>query len=378
MKKTADKIMIAICMIFLCFFGIWIFAKPQSAFSAEENRVLSTFPRLSAYGVANGEFFEDIGNFFCDQFPMRSSFTAMKAKSELLLGRYENNGVIFGKGDYLMIRPRYENLNIFNSNIESVKSFCEKYTSEDTETAVFFAPRAVDVLVNYLPNGYSDTGSNVVWSIVNEKLPQAINANEDIRSCAGAGEYVWYKTDHHWTSLGAYECYEKVISCFGDVPISREILTKELVNDEFFGTVVSKSGLSDAAADEIFLLRYDNDEEYAVVNYDTGEIGNLFYFFEYLDVKDKYRVFLGGNCGRMGIYGKSSGEERETLMIIKDSFANSAAPFFAYNYDIEMYDLRYFDGRISEEISRIQPDKILILYGIDTAASDASLGLLGR
>ena len=100
------------------------------------------------------------------------------------------------------------------------------------------------------------------------------------------------------------------------------------------------------------------------------------YIYEYAAKKDKYAVFLGGNHGHIGIYGE--GEGRETLLVIKDSFANSVIPYLAETYNLEVYDLRYFKGNIDKEVSEISPDKILLLYGIESVVTDASIKYLNK
>jgi hypothetical protein len=224
-----------------------------------------------------------------------------------------------------------------------------------------------------VPDIYSNSKDSSLWEMAHREIPKLLVANFEIDKAAEMGEYVWYRNDHHWTSLGAYEGYKKIISRFGDEAEELSSFEYETVSREFFGSVWSESGISGGVADELFILR--GKGEYSVINYDTDEICDSLYFMEKALTKDKYGVFFGGNFGNIGIYGEG---ERDTLVIIKDSFANCLVPFLACHFNIEMYDLRYFEGRIGEEIERAKADKILIIYGIDTVVTDASLKLLGR
>ena len=373
MKKITDRLLIAVFLIFIFGFGISIFAKPKNNFSIEENRALETLEGMSAADTLSGELSRRVSNFFCDQFPCRRRFTALKAKTELSLGRGENNGVIFGESGYLMIKPSYRDLTVYRDNLVAISDFYEEYSADGIDVSVFFAPRGVDVLGAYLPKGYSNSNMGEVWDIARAELRYLIDANADIEAAADAGEYVWYRTDHHWSAEGAYLAYEKISEALGCAALPTEHFEKIMLGEDFYGTVYSKSGVIEAVADEISV--YSDGAEHIVVNYDTGEVSDSLYFYEHLDKKDKYSVFLGGNHAHIGVYSEG---ERETVLVIKDSFANSVIPYLASDYNLEIYDLRYFKGSISEEIERVAPNKILILYGIDTAVTDPSLRYLSR
>ena len=374
--RRSNIIFVVICVVYVYGMGIWTLLRPHSDFSEEENRALAVFPRISSNSFWNGELLWDTSDFFCDQFPLRRNFTNIKAVCEQALVRHENNGVIFGKDGYLMISPKYEDLSLYKKNLGEIGAFCEKYRERGIDTEVFFAPRGVDVLDGYLPDIYSNSDAERTWGQAREALPYLIDANFEIKSRADAGEYVWYRTDHHWTSRGAYEGYLRICDALGEAPYEINSFEEDVVSGEFYGSVYSKAGVLRADSDEVEILR--PSESLRVVNYDSGESFEGIYRLEKCDSKNKYEVFLGGNYGHIGIYSEDEGKERETVLLIKDSFANCAIQFLAETYDIEVYDLRYFEGKLGEEISRIAPDKILILYGIDTVVTDGSLSLLRR
>jgi hypothetical protein len=195
-----------------------------------------------------------------------------------------------------------------------------------------------------------------------------INVNGEISDAAAKGGYVWFRTDHHWTSRGAYIAYKAICERFLVVALDDSGFKSEWIDGDFCGTTASRFASGVPYPDRVELMRYEGDEEFIVIDYDTGNISESLYDYGYSDKKEKYSVFLGGNHGHIGIYRE--GKKRETMVVIKDSFANSVNPFLACHYDLEVYDLRYFKGNINDEISDISPDKILLLYGIDTVATD--------
>lgn len=373
MKKILDTAFVIGCAVFIAAFGISILIKEHKSFSEDENRALNGFPTISAKSVMNGDFSYRLGRFYEDQFPIRRYLTSLKALSERSMMRCENNGIIFGCDGYLVKNHVYEDTDIYDENLKAIEDFCKKYESEGINTEVFFAPRGVDVLKDKLPEIYSNSYDRSIWDKAQITIPELILSNSEIEKASLSGEYVWYKNDHHWTPFGAYEGYRKIISRFGGSVKDISSFEYESISDEFFGTVWSESGIVNGVADELFILR--DREKYSIVNYDKGEIYDSFYFMEKALTKDKYGVFFGGNFGHIGIYG---GGERETLVIIKDSFANCLVPFLACHFNIEMYDLRYFEGSIREELESVNEDKILLIYGIDTVVTDASVRLLGR
>lgn len=370
MKRIADGVFVFVCAFFVLFFGTAIFAKPPSYFSEQENRRLADFPSMSVQSITDGRFSQSLGKFFTDQFPFRTSFTDLKARVELLLGRAENNGVVFGESGYMVIKPEYESLTLYTQNISYIKNFCEEYEEKGIESTVFFAPRGIDVLERYIGRSSGDS----VWKMAKEELSELVEANDALRNAVCRGEYVWNKTDHHFTALGAYISYLELSGAVGIEPIKKEELSYERLSTEFYGTVYSRSGLTDAEPDEFFIYRWSGDDRIKVIDGKQKELSGL-YFFDKSEQKDKYEVFLGGNYGHIGIYGE--GEGREKVIVIKDSFANSVIPYLSRDIDMEVYDLRYFSGSIREEIERICPDRILIFCGIDTVATDGSFKRLG-
>lgn len=374
MKKKFDFLLVCVSFALTIGFGVWIYLRPHKNFSVSEKRALAQFPDFSVEKIADGDFSRGLSSFYTDQFPLRERFTSLKAMSEISLLRRENNGVILGSDGYLVMNPRYGELSGYEENLGAVRSFCDKYRAAGIDTNVFLAPRGADVLSSYLPSIYENTEGERVWNMAFEALPELIDATDAISAAARKGERVWYRTDHHWTALGAYECYASLMEQFGGTPISVSALRRETVSEVFRGSCYSKFGYLGIDSEPSFLLRYEGDEGYDVVYHESGRTAQGFYSAENAD---GYEVFFGGNYGHISIK-REEDIERENLLLIKDSFANSVVPFLAAHYDIEIYDLRYFTGSIGEEIDRIKPDRILILYGIDTAVTDGSLKRLLR
>ena len=372
MKRIFDLSLVLLSSAFILFCGFYVLALPSKAYSESERRALAQKPSVSIESIKSGKLFEELSDLFCDQFPARRSFTAIKAASELAIGKRENNGVVFAGDGYLVTSPKYESLSLYEKNLSAIQDFCAERDLLGARTHVFFAPRGADVLESKLPARYPSDELEDVWSTARSALPTLITSTEAIRERAGGDEEMWFRTDHHWTHLGAYECYASLSTALGYTPLPIEYWNFERVSTDFLGTVYSKSGLHAATPDSIYLPI--SDTKFTLTYHSEQKETSTLYDKEKLLGADKYSVYLGGNFDHISM--RADGAERPRLTLIKDSFANSVIPYLAEHFDLEIYDLRYFKGSIKDELS--DTNTVLILYGIDTAITDGSLGWLLR
>ncbi|MBE6549543.1 MAG: hypothetical protein E7670_03850 [Ruminococcaceae bacterium] len=359
--KISDILTVFISLAIIFTFGIAILIKPPKSFSETENRVLAQFPKANTDNIMNGKFFSRLGDFYSDQFPFRERFTTLKANSERFLLKQENNGIIFGKDGYLIARGD-RNEDILHKNLAYLQEL-----SKNNEICIFIAPRAIDVLSDKLPKLCDVSIEERTNTDIKAYLPSCITISNTIKNASKNGEYVWYKTDHHWTTDGAYLAYSSIAEKLDITPYSINEFYRVTVSDSFLGTSFSKSGIHSAESDSITLYRYDGDYEFCVYNEETGAETKGFYDLSRLEEKDKYLVFLGGNYSRIQI--RAEDESRPTLLLIKDSFANSVIPFLARHFDLDVVDPRYFRGDVFSLINESNYDKTLILIGTGTLES---------
>ena len=193
-----------------------------------------------------------------------------------------------------------------------------------------------------------------------------------LRDRFDAGEYVYYKTDHHWTTLGAYYAYGILAKKMGINAAPMEEFSRETASDSFYGTTWSSAGAKWIEPDSLEFFRYDGDEDLETDRKD--EKFNGLYKTSFLDAKDKYSAFLGGNAAQIDV--SSTVGEREKLLVIKDSFFHSVAPFFAKDYDLVIIDLRYYTGSVAELCREEGIDSILILLNAETVGEESGLARL--
>ena len=382
--RRRDIVLIAVCAALLLVFGVGIYCLPQRSFSEVENSALQTFPKVSLDRIWSGRFMAELKDFYTDQFPARDGLVAAKAGAELALGKGENNDVILGREGYLIKRIEYTEAQTaqIRANLEAVSAF---RVMAGRPVSFVLAPRAIDVLGGYLPGLASADRAEAVWEMLDAYgegqiggAPAMLSLREPLRRLAEAGEPIWYKTDHHWTTLGAYHAYAAMGDLLGYTPASIGDFTVELAADDFRGTTYSASGFNWIAGEEMHFYRYAGDTDFAVEILVNGEVKRTldgFYDRDYLGKKDKYAAFLSANNGHMRIRA-ASGEERPTLLLIKDSFAHSVVPFLARHYDLEILDLRYYKSSVADFMAQNRVDGVLILVGLDTLATSNLLTAL--
>lgn len=370
-RRAFDKVLLIALAVIIAAFGVLIFVLPSEDFSQEENRVLAPFPEFSLDSLVSGEFTEGIAKFYSDRFPARNAFVGIKAYFERLLLRAENNGVIEGKDGYIIDRLEYTEgeYKTLETNLKAIEKFSSVMGGAGFDTATVILPRAVDVMTSKFPALYDTARVDVAWQKAISISPDALTVTEMLRTLADGGEYVWYKTDHHYTTLGAYYTYVALADTLGYTPYPLEYFTMETVSTEFFGTTYSSSGMKWAESDAVTLFRFEGDESFTVSYPDSSEAAMKgFYARDYFEKKDKYSAFLGGNRARTRV-SLDGAEDRPTLLLIKDSFSHSLAPFLALHFDLELVDMRYYNKNVSELVYELAPDQVLVIYGIDTLAT---------
>ena len=360
-------IAIPLCLIIL----------PKETFSAEENRVLASLPSFSAEALASGDYTDRLASYVRDHLPARALLLNTKAASELLLAKRENNHVIAASDSYLIKRFSYsdEALLAFRENAAAIQTLTEQLSAEGKPAVFLCAPRAIDVLTHRCPKSYSEPSERSVWQILASAAPDAITVTELLRERAENGERIWFRTDHHWTPLGAYYVYAALGESLGYTPLPRNAFSEETISNSFLGTSHASGRIPLIRPDTITAMRYYGDDDYTCTNVLTGQTTSGFYREEALSERDQYEYFLGANTAHLRIRENGT-EARPTLLLIKDSYAQCLAPFLARHFNIEMIDLRYFRGDATETIRTILSDAsysgTLILCNADTLT--ASVG----
>lgn len=348
---------------------------PDTGFSEKENRILASRPALKLDQIISGVYEKQFETYENDQFPLRDMWITLKATTDRLMGKVEENGVYLGKNGYLMEAFNAPSQTQYDATVNAMTSFAQKHS--DLKQYALIAPNSVNILKSNLP-AFAPTDDQNPWiDKLKDSLTSAGVTFIDIRDTFTdhKTEDLYYHTDHHWTTLGAYYAYLQAAAVMG-IDTSSDSYDKAPVSQTFKGTLSAKSGFRSGETDEldVFLPNGDNTLS-SVVNYvDEQKKSANFYDTSKLNTRDKYALFFGGNHAQIKI--STPTESNNTLLVLKDSYANSFVPFLAQHYrKIIMIDPRYYYGDLEQLLQVENVQEVLYLYNANTFFADTSLEL---
>lgn len=363
-KYISSTIFFGIIISFLILFIVL----PKSSYSSNEKRVLDEFPKFSVSSVTDGSFGKGLESYLSDHFPFRNFFVGVNSYFELFTGKNGNSGIYSGKDGYLISAPTsFEKSTVVN-NAKRFSDFAEKVS---INANLIIVPYTGYVMNNELPPLHEEYKDDEIFSIASQNLHN-INLL-DLRDAFKARKddtQLYYKTDHHLTSAGAYIMYEEF--CKADSIKAAQSFEKEQYPG-FYGTTYSRSGLWYKTPDSVELWK-DNNLNVAVTIDDESSLktSDSIFFTSHLDEDDKYPVFLDGNHALVKIENKNC-KNGKKLLIINDSFAHCFAGFLCENYsEIYMVDLRYYRKPVSDLIKKNGINEMLFVYGTENFSTDTN------
>lgn len=364
---------VAFFLILLLVFLINILT-PDKSFSQKENRVLSSKPELNLSQITSGKFSPKYETYVNDQFPLRDTWVTLKAGCDRLMGKTEENGVYLGKDGYLMEAFNPPPQKQLDSTLTAMTDFAQSHSN--IKQYALIAPNAVNILEEKLPFATPAIDQNPYIDTVKDTLNEAGLTFIDVRDALSEhkDEGIYYQTDHHWTTQGAWFAFNETAKIM-EIDASSLEYESVPVSESFQGTLSAKSGFRSGKKEELSVFLPTGDAPSSVVNYvNEQKKSGSFYVTEQLKVRDKYALFFNGSHPQVKI--STPVKENRTLLILKDSYANCFVPFLAPHYrNIIMVDPRYYYGDLEKLIQVENVQEILYLYNANTFFSDTSLEL---
>lgn len=355
--------------LFIAVFAILLAVVPKRTFSEQENRYLADAPKFTLEGLFSGKFTESFEKYVTDQFFGRDLWVSGKAAAERILGKTENNNVFLCSDNTLIERYSKPDPELVTTNINAVNALAEY-----ADVYLALIPGSAAVWSSRLP---ANADCEDQLSVIEEIYSRSNAVNIDLSGVllAHSDEDIFYRTDHHWTSLGAYYGSCALLEAFGKSYMPLSSFSPETVSEEFYGTAWSSSGATWIPPDSIQI--YVPQGEAVITNYPHGEpTEGTLYDMSKLEVKDKYSMFCGGNTPRLHIETGCAGPK---LLVLRDSYFDSELPFLLNSFsEIDVLDLRYFRTSISDFISENSIDTVLVMYSVTNFTTDNSVFLAGR
>ena len=365
MTKTSQRVTAVLFCVFLAGFGLLHIALPDRIFSPVENRNLRQLPEFTWSSLADGSYTAAMETYLSDQFPLRDGWMGLKTRYEYLLGKREFHGVYLC-GDRLISKVADDSRG--EQNLDCLRALTEK---TDIPVYLGLIPTAAEIWKDKLPEG-ADSFDQTVY------LERARGAGAVWVDMAGAlaahgDEAVFYRTDHHWTSLGAYYGYTALMEAMGEEPLP--LGTARQVSEDFYGTLYSSSGVHWLQPDT--MERYVPGEDVTVENVSTGETHGL-YVDSFLEEKDKYASFMGGNMPLYIVRNEHAAADRK-LLVVRDSYSDSLAPFLSQDFaEIHLLDLRYYRTSVAQYAQDNGMDQIFVCYSVENFVKDQDAVFLAR
>lgn len=376
MTTRYSRFLSAFFCVFLGGLLAWHLLLPDRDRSDVENRTLSRFPEFSWENLKDGSFTKGVEEYFADQFPLRDQWTGLKARTEQVLGKREFNGVYLC-GDALIAKVEPPKDGLEEKNLSYVSRLAER-----TELPVYLGliPSAAEIWRDRLPKGAEswDQAAFIARAAELEGV-EPIDFLTALRDHAGerTWEGIFYRTDHHWTTLGAYYGHAALMEALGrggEVPEPETVRARDLpVSNGFQGTLYSQSGIHWLEPDSIEF--WVEESGLTVTSWRDGtpkEAG--LYDYDYLGKKDKYSAFLGGNQPLCVV---KNPEGKGKLLVIRDSYADSLAPFLALRFEeVHLLDPRYYRYSAAKYAEDNGLDAIAVVYSVPNFITDRNLVLL--
>ena len=371
--RKSDYVILGLFLLFL--YGIAaanLFTKDR-LFSQMENRMLAQRPKAELKTVLSGKFMEEYETYMTDQFVARDAFIRIKSLGERTLGKKINNGVYYGEDGYLAEQLQDLDEKQLDKNMEALKRFLEKKKKK-----VYFAliPGSVEInrdrFFPFLPEPDQK-------EVIRELYKQTEETDVVCVDMYGAlwerrEEALFYRTDHHWTSLGAYYGYRAFMEAKKEAAVALSDYTETVRSETFYGTLYSKTGAFWIAPDRITTYVEEDGIQVERVEGKTTADG-LLYDESRLEKKDKYSMFLGGNQPLAIL--RTDNRDAPKLLVIRDSYFDSMAPFLTPHYsEIYIVDFRYNRADVSQFMEETGIDEVFICYSLANFHQDANFGLV--
>jgi len=367
--SSCGVVLITFCIIITVSFA-YVFIKDQS-FSLTENRNLQQFPNLTMQQFADKTYQDQLEAYASDQFMNRSFWMKAKTHLEYQFGKREFNNVYIGKDEMLFQKSESLTQTAEDQLTTSINHFIKKY--DKIHFSMLLIPDKAAIYPEQLPKNAPKSHQLIDIKKLTKQFDKRlhyIDCQETLLS--NKEKYLYYRSDHHWTSEGAYlvfQTYKKEI-LKNKKNIAYDIYA---INNTFLGTLTNQSG-----------YEIKNKDIVNVYLPSTNDIDTIVYYIEekekHVDVYQKekaissnpYEVFLGGNHPLIHISTTASNHAK--LLILKDSYANCFIPFLLpYYSEIIVVDPRYYYDDLHALIKENQITDILFLYSANTLFKDTAL-----
>ena len=371
--KKAKLHEIVTCILFCGFIGIMgivYLLMPKQEFSELEKRQLAAFPVLNWETLTSGKFGSDLETYMADHMPGRDFFVGLGAYYDLATGQQPSKDILVADGDRLVEAPVVWNQTQVEKNMRYINNLAQTLGQNVDFILVPSAGYMLRDSILGIHDSYQDDAFiDAIYDLAGDGV-RCMDLLSVYQNTPNRGD-LYYRTDHHWTSLGAWIAYSSYMQCLERDYARQEYFTVESCQG-FRGSTYSRSALWLTKAEEIQLW---HGSRLTVENSTTGQHDSVFYR-DRLQETDMYTVYLDGNQPLVRIYNENNAGKGK-ILVIRDSYANCIGPFLAESYEeVVMIDLRYYRMAVSQMVAEEGFDNVLILYSMSNFMTDTNFPFL--
>ncbi|MFJ7978067.1 DHHW family protein [Peribacillus sp. NPDC096379] len=380
MKQKAERLLVMGFVSTMFLIALLFFLLPHQRFSELENRYLQAAPHLTWDNLISKKYAEEAEGFVTDHFPFRDKWLWIKSTAEKYRLQQENHGIYKGNDGYLFekfLKPDYTKVQQY---VEAVNQFASNHPG--AKMTFMLAPTSVGLYPERLPWLAPSYPQKKVNQYIEAHLRNKINFMNGFDFLEPhATEPIYYRTDHHWSTYGAYLAYVAYAEHKGWHPLSQKKFLIETVSDSFLGSYHTRSQFNGLTPDtiQVYIPRAPLKTEMYIT--DTDQTVTSIYDKSFLTKKDQYSYFLGGVHALMKLTTELAPQqiEQDKLLVIKDSYAHNLIPFLTNHVsEIHVIDLRYYNGSITEYLSENGINDVLFLFNTATLVEDEALLKLNK
>ncbi len=367
-KKSDILLCVLFCGFLFGMFALYLLL-PQKEFSEKEKRYLAERPVLTWDTLLSGAFSEDVETYLADHIPARDFFVGLSAYYDLLTNRQVTKDVYTAEGDRLVEAPKLWDEKTAQKNMNAINRFAESIGKNIDLMIVPSAGYILQDTIYGLKDPYADREMiDKIYAMAKENvvcrdIVSVYEGDADKQS-------LYYRTDHHWTSRGAYLAYKTYMQKLGRDYLSESAFTVER-HDGFYGSTYARSALWLYPSERIELWK--TDAALTVRNGESKDAHSGVFYTERLQELDKYTVYLDGNHSTVRIDNPEAAGKGK-LLVIRDSYANCLGTFLANSYEtVVLVDLRYYKLAVSELLAQEEFDDILVCYSLGNFMTDTNM-----
>lgn len=341
-EKLHAGMTVALLALVLLVLAVADLVTADRLFSETENRILAQKPEWSLESLLDGSYEEAYESYATDQFVSRDNWVMLKTRMDILQQKKLIKGIYLAQDGYLIEQhlPEEYDQALVDKRLDQLQKLAEQYP----QTMVMLVPTADNILADKLPVYATAYDQSQLLDQVRERLGAEKLIDVFPVLTAHKEEQIYYRSDHHWTTLGAYYGYQQWTQAMELAPRSYDPQDLVAVSDSFLGTLHSRINLP-METDTIQIFPRTARRSVRIV-YDYSKETDSYYEPSYLEGKNQYGYFLDDNHAFIEIDTAYAAKGRE-LFVIKDSYANTLIPILAPHYEkIYVVDLRYYNGSL--------------------------------